>query len=522
MKKSIIVFDLDGTLYSLLNNADEVSGYPGSLLQKIVQMNARRLVVKRKLCNLNDVDTLMKKANLDPIGISQYLSNNFGISRDEYFNEVWNINPKKLILFDPRIKILLSELKQKNTLILLTSAPRVWQQNIFMSLSLDNIFTKIYTGDTFKTKIDIFKQIKSNYSTQQLISFGDQVETDIVPAYKLGYQTCLVKNSQDIIDFFSPTLPYYIDTDMGNDDILAISLLIRNKFNIAGISTIFGVATANQGAKNISRILNYLRLNIPIYQGSSSALDKQWKVGFPKVDCQRANELTLLKKLSIPDLEITKFKNLDTYAKIIINQPGLVNIVALGPLTNLALIINKYGSLFTDKIAMLTIMGGAIQVPGIVPPKRYAEYNIYLDPRAADIIFTTPNLPITIAPIDATRFAPACTKNAIKQRLTTKYNKFMDSIKRQKPANNIAKIIQSMITRNNQDFDSFYDPVAVAQLIQPNLATKTLKGKISVATAGENIGQTKILTQNNSQIVSVITKIDSSSFYQLLIKSLSK
>ena len=522
MKKTVLVFDLDGTLYSLLNEGGEVTDYSNSMLKDKVQAKARNLVLTRKLCNKQSLDRFMEKANLDPVGISQYLSNNFGIKRDEYFNEVWDINPEKLILFDSRIKILLTELKQKNTLILLTSAPKVWQQNIFKYLSLDSIFTKVYTGDTFKIKIDIFKQIKSNYPTQLLISFGDQTETDIVPANKLGYQTCLVKNSQDIINYFSPVLPYYIDTDMGNDDILAITLMLKNGLNIRGISTVFGVATAKQGARNISRIVNYLNLDIPVYLGKSRGLNKKWQAGFPKIDCLRANTLTLLEKLAIPDTNQNNTQKLDDLAKSIINRSTLVNLVALGPLTNIATIINKYGTRFTDKIATLTIMGGALDVPGIVPPRQLAEYNIYLDPQAANLVFSTPNLPITLVPLDATSFAPACARNASRQKVVSQYKKFMNTIEREKPRNRASKIIRSMIIGNENDFDSFYDPVAVAQIIQPSLIEKTIRGRVRVSTAGKNIGQTQILDQSKSLAVTVITKIDTSGFYQILIDNLSK
>lgn len=88
-----------------------------------------------------------------------------------------------------------------------------------------------------------------------------------------------------------------------------------------------------------------------------------------------------------------------------------VEIVAVGPLTNLAVVLDAYPEL-VDRISGITIMGGAVDVPGNVPPfawenaNEHAEVNFWVDPAAAARVIAS-DVPITLVPLDATDFVPA-------------------------------------------------------------------------------------------------------------------
>jgi len=91
-----------------------------------------------------------------------------------------------------------------------------------------------------------------------------------------------------------------------------------------------------------------------------------------------------------------------------------VEIVAVGPLTNVALVLDQYPEL-ADRIAGITIMGGAVDVPGNVPrfawesANEHAEVNFWVDPAAAARVIAS-DVPITLVPLDATDFVPADAK----------------------------------------------------------------------------------------------------------------
>ena len=98
-----------------------------------------------------------------------------------------------------------------------------------------------------------------------------------------------------------------------------------------------------------------------------------------------------------------------------------MTIVALGPLTNLAEALLATPSL-ADKIARIVIMGGTLRVAGNireVNPRienSFAEWNIFCDPYAADVVFQS-GAPITLVPLDATNQAPL--SDAFVQRLAS-------------------------------------------------------------------------------------------------------
>lgn len=300
---------------------------------------------------------------------------------------------------------------------------------------------------------------------------------------------------------------YYLDTDMGNDDILAIAMLLSQNLNLRGISTVFGVATVKQGTRNLGRILAYLQKNIPVYQGCRKSLTTNWNASFPPIDCVRANQLTLLKNLPLANYKSSSTQNLDQLAQKIVEEPSPINFVAIGPLTNVATMIQKYGSAFTQNISSLTVMGDALTVPGIVPPANLVEYNIYLDPVAAKTVFKS-GIQITLIPIDATRFVPAS-------------NNLVTRAKQILPTSKVGKIIKSLIINNQGDFNSYYDPLLASYLINPAIATSIQLGDISITTKGGNIGQTKIYLNPNSN-TQVVMSASPEKFNTLLLSCIGR
>lgn len=302
--------------------------------------------------------------------------------------------------------------------------------------------------------------------------------------------------------------PIIIDTDMGNDDIVAICmLLLSKKFSVKAISIVNGVASTDAGTKNLAKILAFIgRTDIPIISGAQQALLEK-KAAFPLIDRQRANNLSLLPELNIPQFSLTRMpisNSLDSLSQIIFNQKP--TILCFGPLTNIARLITKYGQKFTSQIPQVFVMGGAISA-GNVPPKNICEYNVYLDPEAAKKIFSS-NIPITLVPVDATKFVPA---------KKDKINKsFYQQLKNSQPTNKLSLIIKTILLNNRTDFYYFYDPLLAAILEKPTISTVVSKAKIKVVLKGQNRGKT--LKDNTKKgKVKIISQINSQSFYNLLL-----
>lgn len=198
---------------------------------------------------------------------------------------------------------------------------------------------------------------------------------------------------------------YIVDTDAGPDDVMALAyLLSRDDVEVEAISIAYGLAHTQEGAVNVAKVVALAsgKPNIPIFLGHQEPL--QGNASFPEFWRNHADEL--------PGVDLpTQFKKPETKPAIDFLRERLedasrpVCILALGALTNL-------GYLANDSIPALreiVIMGGAFEVPGnihVSPPiSRTAEWNIFVDPAAAQRVFQL-GVPMLIIPLDATNKVP--------------------------------------------------------------------------------------------------------------------
>src|SRR3972149_2916080 len=164
------------------------------------------------------------------------------------------------------------------------------------------------------------------------------------------------------------TLPLLIDTDPGIDDALALLLALRSpECSVEAITTVAG--------------------NVPVERCTLNALRVLEAVGPRRYPKPRVS----LSPLDGPDLI------LDTIDRF----PGELVVVAIGPLTNLALALQRDPRRMAQ-VRRVGVLGGAGGVPGNVTP--VAEFNFYVDPEAAAQVLAS-GLPIELVPLDVTRNA---------------------------------------------------------------------------------------------------------------------
>ncbi len=193
-------------------------------------------------------------------------------------------------------------------------------------------------------------------------------------------------------------LPLIIDSDPGLDDALAIGLAVaRPELQVLAVTTVGGNADVSYCTENALRLLHaYGRPDIPVAEGAAGAL-----LG----SVVRATEVHGASGIGNTVLEPASAVRhalgaVDLMARLIADSPEPVAIAPVGPLTNIALLILTHPELLS-RIAHLSIMGGSI---GEGNTTVSAEFNIYADPEAADIVFRSA-LPITMMGLDVTHQA---------------------------------------------------------------------------------------------------------------------
>ena len=199
-----------------------------------------------------------------------------------------------------------------------------------------------------------------------------------------------------------------VDTDAGSDDLIALLYLLRvspsSSWTIRGITVSNGLAHPPQGAKNILRLLHASgHREIPVAVGRSAPLEGEQE--FPESWRRRADSLY---GLDLPEAPVAAVGT--SACRFLLEQirasPSRVRIIVLGPLTNIAEAIRADPTIIR-RIERLVIMGGAVFVPGNVRegPTEVAEWNFYLDPLAARIVFTS-GVAISLVPLDVSRRVP--------------------------------------------------------------------------------------------------------------------
>lgn len=198
-----------------------------------------------------------------------------------------------------------------------------------------------------------------------------------------------------------PARKIIIDTDPGQDDAVAILLALGSpkEIEVLGITAVAGNVPLELTQKNARMICELAgRPDIPVFAGSKNPLAKRL------VTAEHVHGKTGLDGPTLPDptMPLQEKHAVDFIIDTLRAQPAeSVTLCPLGPLTNIASAFNQAPDII-EKVQEIVLMGGAYFEVGNITPA--AEFNIYVDPEAAEIVFKA-GAPITVMPLDVTHKA---------------------------------------------------------------------------------------------------------------------
>lgn len=191
------------------------------------------------------------------------------------------------------------------------------------------------------------------------------------------------------------------DTDPGVDDAMALLLALRSpEIEVVGVTSVFGNSTIETTTRNAINLLDFAgRRDIPVARGAGRPLvnppagtaewvhgaDAMGGIGWEQVNPSHPH------MLDVPAAEFI----VDT----VMAQPGEITLVAIGPMTNLALALQLEPRI-AEATREVVIMGGSVLAMGNVSP--VAEANIHSDPHAAQLLFSAP-WKVTMAGLEVTQ-----------------------------------------------------------------------------------------------------------------------
>ncbi|OVA05981.1 Inosine/uridine-preferring nucleoside hydrolase domain [Macleaya cordata] len=268
-----------------------------------------------------------------------------------------------------------------------------------------------------------------------------------------------------------------IDTDPGIDDSMAILMAFQTpELEVLGLTTIFGNITTKDATRNALLLCEIAgRPGVPVAEGSLEPL----KGGEPRV-ADFIHGSDGLGNISLPPPKGQKIEK--TAVEFLVDKvsefPGEVSILALGPLTNLALAI-KSDSSFASKVKRIVVLGGAFFALGNVNPA--AEANIYGDPEAADVVFTS-GANIAVVGINITTQCTLTDQDLSDLRESRgRHAQFISDT---------CKFYRDWHVKSDGFCGIFlHDPVSFVALVRPDLFTYR-KGVVRVETQGLCVGHT--------------------------------
>jgi inosine-uridine nucleoside N-ribohydrolase len=198
-----------------------------------------------------------------------------------------------------------------------------------------------------------------------------------------------------------------LDCDPGHDDAIALLLALGSpEIELLGVTTVSGNQTLEKTTANAIRVLDHVgRPDVPVAAGADRPLVRRRHVA------ANVHGETGLDGPDLPPVArgVESAHAIDWIAGTLGAAAEPVTLVATGPLTNVALFLARYPEL-EARLERLVLMGGAIGEGNVTPA---AEFNIWVDPEAADRVFASP-LDVTMVGLDVTHRALMTAEHAVR------------------------------------------------------------------------------------------------------------
>lgn len=302
-------------------------------------------------------------------------------------------------------------------------------------------------------------------------------------------------------------IPVIIDCDPGHDDAIALLLAFASpRLDVKAVTIVAGNQTQEKTLNNALKVLSFAEIDVPVAKGDDKPIMRDLIIA-PEVHGDSGLDGP---ELPEPTLKASNLSALELMAKTVRESEENVTLIPTGALTNIAKFFLCYPEL-KGKIERISLMGGACFGGNWTPA---AEFNILVDPEAADIVFKS-GIPITMCGLDVTHKALI-------------YQEDIDRIRDLggKVAVMVAELLDFFAKFHVQmgfDGSPLHDPCAVAWVIDPSVITTT-KLHVDIETKGEHtLGATVVDYYDvlkKEKNVDVAFDIDRKRFVDMLVEAM--
>ncbi len=306
-------------------------------------------------------------------------------------------------------------------------------------------------------------------------------------------------------------LPIILDCDPGHDDAIALVLALASpELELKAVTSSAGNQTPDKTLRNVLRMLTLLkRGDIPVAGGAIKPLMRDLIIA-DNVHGESGLDGPALPE---PDFAPQDCTAVELMANVLRESTEPVTLVSTGPQTNVALLLNGHPELHA-KIARIVIMGGAMGLGNWTPA---AEFNIFVDPEAAEIVFQS-GIPVVMAGLDVTHQAQIMAEDI------ERFRRIGNPV-----ATTVAELLDFFMEYHKTEKWGFqgaplHDPCTIAWLLKPEIFN-TAKRWVGVETQGKYTqGMTVVdyyFLSGNTPNTDIMLDIDRQAFVDLLAEKLT-
>jgi len=264
---------------------------------------------------------------------------------------------------------------------------------------------------------------------------------------------------------------FLIDTDTASDDAVALLMALNHPgVQIEAITVVAGNVPVAQGVQNALYTVELCGRETPVYQGMTRPFFR------PLETAQSVHGQDGMGDIGLPlaGRKPAAGHAVPAIIETIERFPGQIELVTLGPLSNIAAALLQAPSL-VNQVKSCVVMGGTGQGHGNVTP--VAEYNIWVDPEAAQIVFES-GLPLKMVGWDISRlYATFDRQEAADLRGRSALAAFCVDIQ-----GDVTEFAMQKMHLNGFDLP---DPIAMAVALDPAVASVTRRRRVDVATESD-------------------------------------
>lgn len=297
-----------------------------------------------------------------------------------------------------------------------------------------------------------------------------------------------------------------IDTDPGIDDAVAIALAVRSsELDVKLITTIAGNVDVDKTTNNALKLMEFFNLDIPVAKGFSrpllkkleNAADIHGETGMAGYDFPE------------PSKKILPIHAVEALRETILKSSEKITLVPIAALTNIAVLLSMYPEV-KDNIYEIVMMGGSLSGGNT---NTLAEFNIYVDPHAASIVFQS-GVKINMVGLDVTRQAVLHHENSLKIKETGKVGEMFYSMFQHYRGGSLKNGLR------------IHDACAIAFLLKPDLF-ETKECYVEVVTEGAGAGSLVAdgaikKNADKKPNINVCTQVNSAEFENWIVNEFKK